>query len=96
MPAPVSCVPPVRRLCAACAPAQTAADATKQNHLPPAGIWQGAWGFRLPGFLRHACAHFGGFLYIFYYKRFLYGWISHKTGFGFLDLAPSILHSNWF
>jgi hypothetical protein len=26
----------------------------------------------------------------------LYGWIPHNAGFGFLDLAPSILHSNWF
>ena len=25
-----------------------------------------------------------------------YGWIPHNAGFGFLDLAPSILHSNWF
>jgi hypothetical protein len=24
-----------------------------------------------------------------------YGWIPHNAGFGFLDLAPSILHSNW-
>jgi hypothetical protein len=23
-----------------------------------------------------------------------YGWIPHNAGFGFLDLAPSILHSN--
>jgi hypothetical protein len=27
---------------------------------------------------------------------FFYGWIPHNAGFGFLDLAPSILHSNWF
>jgi hypothetical protein len=26
----------------------------------------------------------------------VYGWIPHNAGFGFLDLAPSILHSNWF
>jgi hypothetical protein len=26
----------------------------------------------------------------------LYGWIPHNAGFGFLDLAPSILHSDWF
>jgi hypothetical protein len=26
----------------------------------------------------------------------LYGWIPNNAGFGFLDLAPSILHSNWF
>jgi hypothetical protein len=25
-----------------------------------------------------------------------YGWIPHNAGFGFLDLAPSKLHSNWF
>jgi hypothetical protein len=25
-----------------------------------------------------------------------YGWIPHNASFGFLDLAPSILHSNWF
>jgi hypothetical protein len=25
-----------------------------------------------------------------------YGWMPHNAGFGFLDLAPSILHSNWF
>jgi hypothetical protein len=25
-----------------------------------------------------------------------YGWIPHNAGFGFLDLAPSILPSNWF
>jgi hypothetical protein len=25
-----------------------------------------------------------------------YGWIPHNAGFGFLDPAPSILHSNWF
>jgi hypothetical protein len=27
---------------------------------------------------------------------YCYGWIPHNAGFGFLDLAPSILHSNWF
>jgi hypothetical protein len=26
----------------------------------------------------------------------IYGWIPHNASFGFLDLAPSILHSNWF
>ena len=26
----------------------------------------------------------------------VYGWIPHNASFGFLDLAPSILHSNWF
>jgi hypothetical protein len=26
----------------------------------------------------------------------VYGWIGHKSGSGFSDLAPSILHSNWF
>jgi hypothetical protein len=25
-----------------------------------------------------------------------YGWMPHNAGFGFLDLTPSILHSNWF
>jgi hypothetical protein len=25
-----------------------------------------------------------------------YGWIGHKSGSGFSDLAPSILHYNWF
>jgi hypothetical protein len=25
-----------------------------------------------------------------------YGWMPHNAIFGFLDLAPSILHSNWF
>ena len=25
-----------------------------------------------------------------------YGRIPHNASFGFLDLAPSILHSNWF
>ena len=25
-----------------------------------------------------------------------YSWIPHNAGFGFLDLAPSILHFNWF
>jgi hypothetical protein len=25
-----------------------------------------------------------------------YSWISHNAGFDFLDLAPPILHSNWF
>jgi hypothetical protein len=25
-----------------------------------------------------------------------YGWMPHNASFGFLDLAPSILHSNWF
>jgi hypothetical protein len=29
-------------------------------------------------------------------KKKKYGWIPHNAGFGFLDLAPSILHSNWF
>jgi hypothetical protein len=29
-------------------------------------------------------------------RRHLHGWIPHNAGFGFLDLAPSILHSNWF
>ena len=28
--------------------------------------------------------------------KFLYGWMPHNASFGFLDLAPSILHSNWF
>jgi hypothetical protein len=26
----------------------------------------------------------------------IYGWIGHKSGSGFSDLAPSILHYNWF
>jgi hypothetical protein len=33
------------------------------------------------------------------YTYYIYSWIgiSHNNaGFGFLDLAPSILHSNWF
>jgi hypothetical protein len=30
------------------------------------------------------------------YARQKYGWMPHNAGFGFLDLAPSILHSNWF
>jgi hypothetical protein len=25
-----------------------------------------------------------------------YGWIPHNASFGFLDLTPSIVHSNWF
>jgi hypothetical protein len=25
-----------------------------------------------------------------------YGWMPHNASFGFLDLTPSILHSNWF
>jgi hypothetical protein len=25
-----------------------------------------------------------------------YGWIGHKPGSGFSDLAPAILHYNWF
>jgi hypothetical protein len=25
-----------------------------------------------------------------------YRWIPHNASFGFLDLAPSIRHSNWF
>ena len=29
-------------------------------------------------------------------KDLLYGWMPHNASFGFLDLAPSILHSNWF
>jgi hypothetical protein len=28
--------------------------------------------------------------------RVPYGWMPHNASFGFLDLAPSILHSNWF
>jgi hypothetical protein len=28
--------------------------------------------------------------------RWRYGWIPHNASFGFLDLAPSILHSDWF
>jgi hypothetical protein len=27
---------------------------------------------------------------------FFYGWIGHKSGSGFINLAPSILHYNWF
>jgi hypothetical protein len=30
------------------------------------------------------------------HKTSAYGWMPHNAGFGFLDLAPSILHSNWF
>jgi hypothetical protein len=26
----------------------------------------------------------------------VYGWTGHKSGSGFSDLAPSILHYNWF
>jgi hypothetical protein len=33
-------------------------------------------------------------------KRYIaaqhYGWIGHKSSSGFSDLAPSILHYNWF
>jgi hypothetical protein len=29
-------------------------------------------------------------------QKMRYGWMPHNAGFGFLDLAPSILHSNWF
>jgi hypothetical protein len=29
-------------------------------------------------------------------KDLLYGWMPHNASFGFLDLDPSILHSNWF
>jgi hypothetical protein len=25
-----------------------------------------------------------------------YGWIGQQSGSGFIDLAPSILHYNWF
>jgi hypothetical protein len=28
--------------------------------------------------------------------KLLYGWMPHNASFDFLDLAPSILHSNWF
>jgi hypothetical protein len=31
-----------------------------------------------------------------YIRMRSYGWIPHNAGFGVLDLAPSILHSNWF
>jgi hypothetical protein len=30
------------------------------------------------------------------FMTFAYGWMPHNASFGFLDLAPSILHSNWF
>jgi hypothetical protein len=30
------------------------------------------------------------------FAKVAYGWIPHNASFGFLDLAPSILHSNWF
>jgi hypothetical protein len=26
----------------------------------------------------------------------VYGWTGHKSGSGFFDLTPSILHYNWF
>jgi hypothetical protein len=29
-------------------------------------------------------------------QRTTYGWTGHKSGSGFSDLAPSILHYNWF
>jgi hypothetical protein len=29
-------------------------------------------------------------------KETRYGWMPHNASFGFLDLAPSIRHSNWF
>jgi hypothetical protein len=27
---------------------------------------------------------------------YMHSWIAHNASFGFLGLAPSILHSNWF
>jgi hypothetical protein len=33
---------------------------------------------------------------VYRYRQLGYGWIPHNAGFGFLDLAPSILHSDWF
>jgi hypothetical protein len=41
-------------------------------------------------------AHDPGPQLISYFLGNSYGWIPHNAGFGFLDLAPSILHSNWF